>query len=95
MKENHALGRTWKQARQELFSPEEIAASNARVEIMIALGKARREKGLTQKKLSEMTGVKQSVISRLENGNTPNQIDSLIKLFAAMNMKMQVVPMNN
>lgn len=95
MKENHALGRTWKQARQELFSPEEIAASNARVEIMIALGKARREKGLTQKKLSEMTGVKQSAISRLENGNTPNQIDSLIKLFAAMNMKMQVVPMNN
>ena len=95
MKQNSALGRTWKQARQELFSLEEIAASNARVEIMIALSKARKEKGLTQKKLSEMTGVKQSAISRLENGNTPNQIDSLIKLFAAMNMKMQVVPLNN
>ena len=95
MKENYALGRTWKQARQELYSPEEIAASNARVEIMIALSKARKEKGLTQKELSEITGVRQSVISRLENGNTPNQIDTLIKLFAAVNMKMQVVPMNN
>lgn len=95
MKENHALGRTWKQARQELYSPEEIAASNARAEIMIALSKARKEKGLTQKKLSEITGIRQSAISRLENGNTPTQIDTLIRLFAAMNMKMQVVPINN
>ena len=92
MKENSALGRSWKQARQELFSPEEIAASDARVELMLALSNARKEKGLTQKQLSEMTGIKQSAISRLENGNANTQIDSLIKLFAAMNMKMQVVP---
>ena len=95
MKKNNALGRTWKQARQALFSPEEIAASDARVELMIALSKTRKEKGLTQKELSEMTGVRQSAISRLENGDTPNQIDTLIRLFAAMNMKMQVVPTNN
>lgn len=94
MKQNSALGKTWKQVRQELFSPEEIAASDARVELMIALSKARKEKGLTQKKLSEMTGVRQSAISRLENGDTPNQIDSLIRLFVAMNMKMQVVPID-
>ena len=95
MKENSALGKSWKQARQELFSPEEIAASDARVELMIALSKARKEKGLTQKQLSEITGVRQSSISRLENGNTPTQIDMLIKLFAAVNMKMQIVPMNS
>ena len=95
MKQNSALGKTWKQVRQELFSPEEIAASDARVELMIALSKARKEKGLTQKKLSEMTGVRQSAISRLENGDTPNKIDSLISLFVAMNMKMQVVPIDD
>lgn len=94
MKQNSALGRTWKQARQELFSPEEIAASNARVELMIALSQARKEKGLTQKELSEITGVRQSAISRLENGNTSTQIDALIRLFTAMNMKLQIVPMN-
>lgn len=94
MKKNTALGRSWKQARQELFSPEEIAASDARVELMITLSNARKEKGLTQKQLSEITGVKQSAISRLENGNSTTQIDSLIRLFAAMNMKMQVVPVN-
>jgi len=94
MKQNSALGRTWKQARQELYSPEEIAASNTRVELMIALSQARKEKGLTQKELSEITGVRQSAISRLENGNTSTQIDALIKLFTAMNMKLQIVPMN-
>lgn len=95
MEGNATLGKTWREVQRELYTPEEIAASNARVEMMIALSKARKEKGLTQKELSEMTGIRQSAISRLENGNTPAQIDALIKLFAAMNMKMQIVPMNN
>jgi len=95
MEGNATLGKTWREVQRELYTPEEIAASNARVEMMIALNKARKEKGLTQKKLSEMTGIRQSAISRLENGNTPAQIDALIKLFAAMNMKMQIIPMNN
>ena len=94
MSENSALGRTWKQARQELFTPEQIAASDARVDLMIALSNARKSKGLTQKKLSEITGIKQSAISRLENGKTPSQLDTLFKLFAAMNLRLQVVPLN-
>jgi transcriptional regulator with XRE-family HTH domain len=62
---------------------------------MLALSKARKEKDLTQKKLSEIAGVIQSAISRLENGNPSAQIDMLFRLFAAMNMKMQVVPVDN
>lgn len=94
MTENATLGKTWKEVQQELFTPEEIVASNARVDLMIALSKARKEKGLTQKKLSEITGVKQSAISRLERGKNPTQLDTLFKLFAAMNMRLQVVPLN-
>ena len=94
MTENATLGKTWKEVQQELYTPEEIAASNARVNIMIALSKARKEKGLTQKKLSEITGVKPSAISRLERGKNPTQLDTLFKLFAAMNMRLQVVPLN-
>lgn len=94
MTENATLGKTWKEVQQELYTPEEIAASNARVDLMIALSKARKEKGLTQKKLSEMTGVKQSAISRLESGKNPSQLDTLFKLFAAMNMRLQAVPLN-
>ena len=89
------LGKTWRDVQKELYSPEEIAASDARVKLAIALSKARKAQGLTQKELSEKTGIRQPVISRLEHGDTATQIDTLIRLFAAMNMKMQVVPINN
>lgn len=95
MKENSALGRTWAQARQELFTPQENAASDLRVDVMRTLIAERKSRGLTQKKLSEMAGVRQPIISRIERGDTAPQIDTLIKLFAAMDMKMQFVPINS
>ena len=85
------LGKTWQRIRAELYTPEEISAVEARAEMMSALIKARKARGLTQKKLSELTGVRQPVISRLERGDTAPQIDTLIRLAAAMGMKMQVV----
>ena len=88
------LGKTWRDVQKELYSPEEIAASDARVKLAIALSKARKAQGLTQKELSEKTGIRQPVISRLEHGDTATQIDTLIRLFAAMNLKMQVVPLD-
>ena len=86
------LGKTWQDVRKELYTPEEIAASDARVKLAIALSKARKSQGLTQKELSAKTGIRQTVISRLEHGDTATQIDILIRLATAMNMEMQVVP---
>lgn len=88
------LGKTWREVQRELFTPEEIAASDARVQLSIEMSKARKARGLTQKKLSEITGIRQPVISRIEQGDTATQIDTLIRLAAAMNMKMAVVPMD-
>ena len=88
------LGKTWRDVQKELYSPEEIAASDARVKPAIALSKARKAQGLTQKELSEKTGIKQPVISRLEHGDTATHIDILIRLATAMNMKMQIVPLD-
>ena len=51
LKNNPAVGISWEEARKELFTPEEIAASDLRVAIIGELIKARREKGLTQKEL--------------------------------------------
>ena len=88
------LGKTWQEVRKELYTPEEIAASDARVKLAIALSKARKAQGLTQKELSAKTGIRQPIISRLEHGDTATQIDFLIRLATAMNMEMQVVPVN-
>lgn len=88
------LGKTWQEVRKELYTPEEIAASDARVKLAIALSNERKARGLTQKKLSELSGIRQPIISRLEHGDTSTQIDSLIKLATAMNMEMQFVPLD-
>ncbi|MCL1919029.1 MAG: hypothetical protein FWG14_12095 [Peptococcaceae bacterium] len=66
-------GRSWSEVETELFSPEEIAASNLRVEIMVELTKARNERGISQRKLEELSGVERVVRTLGETGHKPNR----------------------
>ena len=84
----------WTELRKELFTPEEIAASAVRVELMSELVRARNEQGISQKKLEELSGIKQPVIARLERGHTSPQIDTVIKLLAPLGKTLKVVPMD-
>lgn len=76
------------------LTQEEIAESNLRVELIGALIKARQEKGISQKKLEELSGVKQPIIARMEKGTTSPQIDTLLKVLAPLGKTLAVVPMN-
>ena len=58
--------------------------------IIKAFIKARKLSGLTQKQLSEKTGITQPDISKLENGNANPSIRTLIRLADAMGMKLKV-----
>ena len=78
---------------REHFTPEEIAASNLRVEIITAMVQARREKGLSQRDLEELSGIKQPQIARMEKGDTSPQLDTLLKVLAAMGKTLAVVPL--
>ena len=89
---NPAIGRPWDEVQKELFTPEEIAESNARVEIMLELVKARQEQGISQKKLEEMSGVKQPIISRMEQGKTSPQLDTVLKVLSSLGKTLKVVP---
>ena len=84
----------WSDLRKRLFTPEEIAASAIRVELMSELVRARNEQGISQKKLEELSGIKQPVIARLERGHTSPQIDTVIKLLAPLGKTLKVVPMD-
>ena len=86
-------GRRWEEVRMELFTPEERAASAVRVALMVELTKARNEQGMSQKKLEELSGVKQSIISRMETGTTSPQLDTVIKLLASFGKTLAVVPL--
>lgn len=90
---NSAIGQNWDEVEQELFTPEEIAESNLRVAIIGELIKARQEHGISQKKLEEISGVKQPVIARMEKGYTSPQLDTLLKVLAPLGKTLAVVPL--
>lgn len=91
---NSAIGSCWEDVRTELFTEDELAESDLRVAIIGELIKARQEKGISQKKLEELSGVKQPVIARMEKGYTSPQIDTLLKVLAPLGKTLAVVPLN-
>lgn len=93
IKDNPAIGRSWDEVRAELFTPEEIAESNLRVALIGELIRARQEKGFSQKKLEELSGVKQPVIARMERGVTSPQLDTVLKVLAPLGKTLAVVPL--
>lgn len=92
---NEAIGRDALDFMDNLLTDEEIAESNLRVALIGELIKARQEKGLSQKKLEELSGVKQPVIARMEKGLTSPQIDTVLKVLAPLGKTLAVVPLEN
>ena len=90
---NSAIGSSWEEVRKELFTEEEIRESNLRVALIGEIIKARQEKGITQKQLEELSGVKQPIIARMERGTTSPQIGTVMKVLAALGKTLAVVPL--
>lgn len=93
LQNNPAIGDDWEDVRAELFTPEEIAESNLRVALIGELIKARNEKGISQKKLEELSGIKQPVIARMETGQSIPQINTLIKVLIPLGKTLAIVPL--
>ena len=87
------IGDCWNDVKNQFFTPEEIALSDLRVAIIGELIKARKEKGITQKQLEEMTGVKQTAIARMERGTVNPTIETVVKVLAPLGMTLAVVPL--
>lgn len=90
---NNAIGRDALEFMDTLLTSEEIAESNLRVALIGELIKARQEKGLSQKKLEELSGVKQPVIARMEKGLTSPQLDTILKILTPLGKTLAVVPL--
>ena len=52
--------------------------------------KVRKEKGLTQKQLSELTGISQADISRIENGTRNPSLEMIKRLAIGMGMRLKL-----
>jgi DNA-binding XRE family transcriptional regulator len=92
---SNAVGRDALEFIDSLLTPEEIAESNLRVALIGELIKARQEKGLSQKKLEELSGVKQPVIARMEKGKTSPQLDTVLKVLAPLGKTLAIVPIDD
>lgn len=75
------------------FRRPQIAESDLRAALIGELIKARQERGISQKQLEELSGVKQPVIARMEKGTTNPQINTLIKVLAPLGKTIAVVPL--
>ena len=89
---NSAIGQSWEEFEKEFYTPEEIAESDLRVALIGELIKARNEQGISQKKLEEMSGVKQPIIARIETGKSIPQVNTLIKLLVPLGKTLAIVP---
>lgn len=86
------MSKTWNDVREELYSPEEIAESDLRVLLMGEIVRMRKEKGISQRELEKLSGVKQPVIARIESGNSIPNINTVLKILLALGSTLKITP---
>ncbi len=92
---NDAIGSDALAFLDSILTADEIAESNLRVALIGELIKARHEMGISQKKLEELSGVKQPIIARMEKGVTSPQLDTLLKVLAPLGKTLAIVPLEH
>lgn len=54
--------------------------------------KARHSKGLSQKELAEISGVKQPVIARFETEKSDAQLSTILRILSPLGLTLSIVP---
>jgi len=86
------MATNWTEFRKSLeLTPEEEEIINLEKALVTAVVEAREQSGLTQKQLSELCGIKQPVIARLESAIHSPQINSVIKILKPLGYTLAVV----
>lgn len=63
-----------------------------KIDLVGKLIEAREQKGISQKRLAEMSGLKQPAIARLERMQATPQIDTLLKVLKPLGYTLAIVP---
>ena len=79
-------------ADETRVSPAEREKINFEIALIGKMIEAREAKGLSQRDLAEMSGVKQPAIARLESMKTTPQIDTLFKILNPLGYTLSIVP---
>lgn len=69
---------------------KEYDALEPEYQLINAMLDARKEKNITQKELSDITGIAQSDISRIENGNANPSLKTIERIAAGVGKKIRL-----
>ncbi len=84
----------WKDVKEKLnIDKEQSVEIRLEEEIIEATIAARKKCNLSQRELSEKSGVKQPAIARIERGVNSPQTSTLLKLLYSMGYTLKVVPL--
>lgn len=78
---------------EQMQDPEfadEYEALRPEYEAIRAVIAARTESHMTQKQLAEKTGIRQSNISRIENGSSSPTVETLARIAAGMGKRLKI-----
>lgn len=86
----------WEDVKKEIeeeFTPEEIEEIELEKQIIEATIEARKKAKLTQQQLSELSGIVQSSIAKIEKLVRVPQYTTLMKMLYPMGYTLKVVPL--
>ena len=85
----------WEDFEKELnITPEQEEEIRLEMDLIEATIEARKKSNLTQRELSEKTGIKQPAIARIENRKRSPQTTTLIRMLYPMGYTLKVVPLS-
>ena len=82
-------------ADEDRVSPAEREKIYFEVALIGKMIEAREKRGLSQRELAKLCGVKQPAIARLETLKATPQIDTLFKILAPLGYTLAIVPITN
>lgn len=94
MKQNNRHGLDWQDVKKDLYTDEKIERFDIETNFLRELIELRSANKITQKQLEELSGIKQPMIARIENGDSMPRIDTLLKLLEPMGLTLKIVPIN-
>ena len=76
----------------KLLTEAEKGEIQLKIDLVGKLIEAREKKGISQKRLAEMSGLKQPAIARLEKMQATPQIDTLFRVLKPLGYTLEIVP---
>lgn len=87
----------WKEVKKEIeedFSAEDLEEMELEKQIIRTIIEIRKKSNLTQQELSELTGIIQPSIAKIERFSRVPQYTTLMKLLYPMGYTLKIVPLN-